>query len=164
MTQAQAQPLSKTQISQNHPTNHHQHSHTTIDPQNPATTKPNQIATKPTLLIFKPPNPLPQTNYHHRHRHHHSTTKPQPPSRQPKAQPKNKQPTGKKKKSTHKLEQWYNRNNPQPPTPKNLYPLPPTSTTTMATPTHEPYNQHSHAENPTPPQQESLVEKPTPPH
>ena len=94
----QAQPLSKTQISQNHPTNHHQHSYTTIDPQNPATTKPNQIATKPTLLIFKPPNPLPQTNYHHRHRHHHSTTKPQPPSRQPKAQPKNKQPTGKKKK------------------------------------------------------------------
>ena len=94
----QAQPLPKTQISQNHPTNHHQHSYTTIDPQNPATTKPNQIATKPTLLIFKPPNPLPQTNYHHRHRNHHSTTKPQPPSRQPKAQPKNKQPTGKKKK------------------------------------------------------------------
>ena len=136
----QAQPLPKTQISQNHPTNHHQHSYTTIDPQNPATTKPNQIATKPTLLIFKPPNPLPQTNYHHCHRHHHSTTKPQPPSLQPKAQPKNKQPTGKKKNQpinrnngtietihNHQHPKTYTHCHPHPPPP---WPHRPTNPTT----------------------------------
>ena len=38
------------------------------------------------LLLFKPPNPIPQINYHHHHHnHHHDTTKPQPPSWQPQA-------------------------------------------------------------------------------